>query len=84
VLTHLSIVGSLVFFFATAGFRERVLSSRRSLGLKPPAPAAYVKHLQEMITHGLATSVASVEGAGRTSSSRLPARARHAQRTRRA
>ena len=54
VLTHLSIVGSLVFFFATAGFRERVLSSRRPLGLKPPTPAAYVNHLQEMITHGLA------------------------------
>jgi Tetracyclin repressor-like, C-terminal domain len=84
VLTHLSIVGSLVFFFATAGFRERVLSSRRPLGLKPPTPAAYVNHLQEMITHGLATSAAAVEGAGHAPSPRLPARVRHAQRSRRA
>ena len=62
VLTHLSIVGSLVFFFATAGFRERVLSSRRPLGLKPPTPAAYVNHLQEMITHGLAIGAAARGG----------------------
>jgi AcrR family transcriptional regulator len=35
LLTHLSLVGSLVFFFATAGFRERVLADGR-LGIKPP------------------------------------------------
>src|SRR5918911_304737 len=29
LLTHLSLVGSLVFFFATARFRERVLTARR-------------------------------------------------------
>lgn len=53
VLTHLSLVGSLVFFFATARFRERVLADRR-LGLEPPDPAAYVRHLQDLIAHGLA------------------------------
>jgi TetR/AcrR family transcriptional regulator len=53
LLTHLSLVGSLVFFFATSRFRERVLS-RGSLGLEPPDPQAYVKHVQDLITHGLA------------------------------
>src|SRR5580765_3906146 len=72
VLTHLSIVGSLVFFFATAGFRERVFSSRQSLGLEPPSPAAYVHHLQDLIAHGLATGAVAAEGGGHTRSPRLP------------
>jgi TetR/AcrR family transcriptional regulator len=53
LLTHLSLVGSLVFFFATGRFRERVLADRR-LALKPPDAAAYVKHIQDLVTHGLA------------------------------
>jgi TetR/AcrR family transcriptional regulator len=53
LLTHLSLVGSLVFFFATARFRERVLAKRRP-ALKPPDAAAYVKHIQDLLTHGLA------------------------------
>ncbi|MCI0547175.1 MAG: TetR/AcrR family transcriptional regulator [Candidatus Rokubacteria bacterium] len=53
VLTHLSLVGSVVFFFATGPFRERVLADRR-LGIAPPDPAAYVRHIQDLITHGLA------------------------------
>jgi TetR/AcrR family transcriptional regulator len=51
LLTHLSLVGSLVFFFATARFRERVLSAGR-VGVRPDA-AAYVRHIQDLITHGL-------------------------------
>jgi AcrR family transcriptional regulator len=53
LLTHLSLVGSLVFFFATARFRERVLAARRPRMTPPPA-AAYVKHMQDLLTHGLA------------------------------
>ena len=53
VLTHLSLVGSLVFFFATARFRERVLANRRP-AIKPPDAAAYVRHIQDLLTHGLA------------------------------
>lgn len=60
LLTHLSLVGSLVFFFATARFRQRVFSDR--LHREPPDPAAYVKHIQELIIEGLATRGA---GAGR-------------------
>jgi TetR/AcrR family transcriptional regulator len=53
LLTHLSLVGSLVFFFATTGFRERVLAHGPVPG-PPPDAAAYVKHMQDLITHGLA------------------------------
>ncbi len=53
LLTHLSLVGSLVFFFATARFRERVLATG-PFQVKPPGAAAYVKHIQDLITHGLA------------------------------
>jgi TetR/AcrR family transcriptional regulator len=52
LLTHLSLVGSLVFFFATARFRERVLAAGH-LGVKPPDAAAYMRHIQDLITHGL-------------------------------
>jgi TetR/AcrR family transcriptional regulator len=71
MLTHLSIVGSLVFFFATTGFRERVFSSSRALRLEPPAPDAYVRHLQELIAHGLATGAAASRPAPEPRRSRL-------------
>lgn len=80
VLTHLSLVGSLVFFFATARFRERVLSSRRDIAL--PTADAYVTHIQDLATHGLAASKAggrapSTNGpAGCPSQTQLPARRR--------
>jgi TetR/AcrR family transcriptional regulator len=53
LLTHLSLVGSLVFFFATERFRARVLAKRRP-AIEPPDAAAYVKHIQDLLTHGLA------------------------------
>ncbi|HSE93490.1 MAG TPA: TetR/AcrR family transcriptional regulator [Methylomirabilota bacterium] len=53
LLTHLSLVGSLVFFFATRRFRERVLADRR-LEMTPPDAGAYVKHIQDLLAHGLA------------------------------
>lgn len=55
LLTHLSLVGSLVFFFATARFRERVLAKHQP-GIRPPEAAAYVKHIQDLLTHGLAAA----------------------------
>jgi TetR/AcrR family transcriptional regulator len=63
LLTHLSLVGSLVFFFATASFRERVLAGR---GMQAPGAGAYVTHLQDLITHGLAArpSAAAAPGGG--------------------
>jgi AcrR family transcriptional regulator len=56
LLTHLSLVGGLVFFFATGSFRQRVLGDR--LHREPPDGATYVTHLQDLILDGLATRAA--------------------------
>lgn len=53
LLTHLSLVGGLVFFFATTAFRQRMLRDR--LHREPPDGATYVKHLQDLVIEGLAT-----------------------------
>lgn len=53
LLTHLSLIGSLVFFFATADFRRRMAAKAR-FPIKPPAADAYVRHLQELMARGLA------------------------------
>jgi AcrR family transcriptional regulator len=62
LLTHLSLVGSLVFFFATKRFRDRVLAKRRP-ALEPPDAAAFVKHTQDLLTYGLAASQPASDGA---------------------
>jgi hypothetical protein len=56
IFTHLSLVGSLLFYFATAPFRERLASAADS-ALRPRPAADYVRHVQELITRGLATDV---------------------------
>lgn len=56
VLTHLTIVGSLVFFFASGGVRQRILAGAGRHGIRPPSPAAYIEHLQELLARGLATT----------------------------
>jgi len=60
LLTHLTIVGTLMFFFATAPLREQVVARAR-LPFAPPTPQAFVAHLQELIARGLAAT----EGRGR-------------------
>jgi hypothetical protein len=64
VMTHLSLVGGLVFFFATMRFRERVLAQQRP-PVKSPDAAAYVKHVQDLVTRGI---VAQGRGRARASS----------------
>jgi AcrR family transcriptional regulator len=66
LLTHLTLVGSLVFFLATAPFRERVLADGRPRMAAPDA-AAYVAHLQDFITRALVAPGAceAARGAGR-------------------
>jgi len=54
LLTHLSLVGSLVFFFATGRFRQRLL--RDQLHREPPDGAAYIAHLQDLMIEGLLAS----------------------------
>jgi len=63
LLTHLSLVGGLVFFFATARFRQRMLRDR--LHREPPDSATYVTHLQDLIIEGLARRGARSARAGR-------------------
>src|SRR5262249_23814674 len=53
LLTHLSLVGSLVFFFATARFRERIIA-KGIVQARPPEAEAYVRHIQDLVTRGLA------------------------------
>ncbi len=71
LLTHLSLVGSLVFFFATTRFRERVLATGR-LDVKPPDAGAYVRHIQDLITHGLMTHGADAPRPDDRKASRRP------------
>jgi hypothetical protein len=52
-LTHLGLVGSLVFFFATAPLRGR-LAAQGKLPVASPAAEAYLKHIQEIMARGLA------------------------------
>ena len=52
LLTHLSLVGSLLFFFATTRLRERLITEGRLRARRPDA-AGYVKHMQDMLVDGL-------------------------------
>jgi TetR/AcrR family transcriptional regulator len=67
LLTHLSLVGSLLFFHATAPFRERL---RREGWLPGTAPDAsrYVEHMQDLLVGGLAARRHRRARAGRTAS----------------
>jgi len=51
IMTHMSLLGSLVFFFATADFRRRMAAEAP---FAATAPDAYVRHIQELIGRGLA------------------------------
>ena len=52
LLTHLSLVGALLFFFATEPFRKQVVPKVR-LGQAPPTHESYVAHMQELMVRGL-------------------------------
>src|SRR5499427_8629251 len=53
IMTHMSLVGSLVFFFATADFRSR-MAAEAPIPLRVTPPDAYVRHIQELVARGLA------------------------------
>jgi TetR/AcrR family transcriptional regulator len=53
LLTHLSLIGSLVFFFATSPMRDRLISEGY-VPFGPPAPEDYVGHVQDLMTRALA------------------------------
>ena len=54
LLTHLSLVGSLLFFFASTPLRERLFAEGR-LHTAAPDAASYVKHMQDLLVDGLVT-----------------------------
>jgi TetR/AcrR family transcriptional regulator len=61
ILTHLTIVGSLVFFFATSPMRSRMFrAGRMPRGVAAPSPEAFVVHIQELMTRGLSADTAAV------------------------
>jgi hypothetical protein len=53
IMTHLSLVGSLVFFFATTDFRRR-MAAEAPIPFAATPPDGYVRHIQELIARGLA------------------------------
>lgn len=53
LLTHLSVVGSLVFFFATLPLRER-LAAEGKIPFAAPTAEQYVRHVRELVSRGLA------------------------------
>lgn len=53
LLTHLTVIGSLVFFFASSPFRERLARSGR-LPVEMPTGDDFVRNLQSLMTQGLA------------------------------
>jgi AcrR family transcriptional regulator len=52
-LTHLQLVGSLMFFFASAPFRERAVAAGR-MPAELTRGEGYVAHVQELMARGLA------------------------------
>jgi AcrR family transcriptional regulator len=63
LLTHLSVVGSVVFFYLTAPMRQRLGAAGR-LPVPNPSPEDLVAHVQELMAHGLAVKhEASTKGA---------------------
>src|SRR5262249_18059327 len=52
LLTHLSLVGSILFFFATTDLRKRLVAEGR-LRANASDQAGYVRHLQDLLIDGL-------------------------------
>jgi AcrR family transcriptional regulator len=52
-LAHFSLIGSLLFFFVTAGVRDR-LQREGKLPLDVPPPEGFARHVQDLMVRGLA------------------------------
>jgi AcrR family transcriptional regulator len=65
--THIGLIGSLMFFFSTARFRERKLAALRkhlARPLHPPSNDDFIAHIEELMVRGLAARPAAAR-AGR-------------------
>jgi TetR/AcrR family transcriptional regulator len=56
LLTHLGLIGALVFFFATAPMRDRLIREGL-LPFKAPEGDAFVSHVQDLMTRALAADL---------------------------
>lgn len=52
LMTHLTIMGGLMFFFASAPFRERLLAAA-PIAITPPTADDFIAHLKHLLAHGL-------------------------------
>jgi hypothetical protein len=57
LLTHIALVGTLLFFLATESFRLKAAARVKPPG-GPPTTAAFVAHVQELMVRGLAADTA--------------------------
>jgi hypothetical protein len=58
LLTHMTIVGSLSFYYATEPARLRLIRSKR-LRVGAPSGEDFVRHLERLVLHGLLARVGS-------------------------
>ena len=67
VLTHLVVMGSLLFFFATEPMRARLIADGGLPVAQAPQPEAFIANLQEILVRGLAArpSPAAADGPAR-------------------
>lgn len=61
VLTHLGLIGSLLFYFASASFRDRKVAEGHlpEALATPPSPERFIAHVQELTARGLAAEPAA-------------------------
>jgi AcrR family transcriptional regulator len=57
LMTHVSLVGGLLFWFATEPLRQQGPPELR-MGLSPPTGDAFVAHMQELMVRGLSADAA--------------------------
>jgi TetR/AcrR family transcriptional regulator len=61
LLTHVALIGSLLYFLAIESFRAKAAARIRAPG-GPPTTAAFIAHVQEMMVRGLAAGTAAPRG----------------------
>jgi len=61
LMTHLSLVGGMLFFFATGPFRNR-LSREGFLPTKMPEPGDFIRHMQDFAGRALAAGAPQNQG----------------------
>jgi len=54
LLTHLTVLGSVLFFFATTPMRERLFREGRLASARAPTPERFIEHLEDLLSRGLA------------------------------